>query len=557
MTKKQLTHLLSAQRPEPPKGFEARIERQLCRLTQEDTAMKKRYRISTALIAAVLTVVILAGAALAASELHLLSSWLGKTAVPDVQERIATNLGDTENPLASLTVEEAVYDGRNVALSLLLTPQNPVEDALLCRVWLLEDISKEEYDIRETQHKEGMYSQELIGRKDGKRILTWWPAVSLNGQEMEAEAIEIESLEDGSARVYLQYNLDPSSEETTILCEVSAHITPYLLDEEAQLLPVLTFDLTRIPDEKTYALIPDENSLFERCHIERGYVTFAHLMGYMNLEYVYTPNPGEEMGITWRLLDEAGNMLDGAAEETKYLGNSRYYQKNETQALSEIPEFLYLEAKVIGEDKILGRAKCRLVEADPSEFLEPTPAPEPLRKGVYLTAKASWEGEHIRLLEGLIYENRHIRTAFLYDGTWEDAARIDLVYKTVEGTIVGPSIARVGVVHDGWYEYTDQLDGSGWPTAITIEFVLDGKVLDAFTCELHPLPTSEKETATEIMARIPLPAAIDPAHVFTAPEDTCYHTRPGCGGRENALCTTQENAVNMGKTPCALCCAAE
>ena len=34
----------------------------------------------------------------------------------------------------------------------------------------------------------------------------------------------------------------------------------------------------------------------------------------------------------------------------------------EMQSFAEVPETIYLEAKVIGEDRTLGRVECRLIE---------------------------------------------------------------------------------------------------------------------------------------------------------------------------------------------------
>ena len=67
------------------------------------------------------------------------------------------------------------------------------------------------------------------------------------------------------------------------------------------------------------------------------------------------------MGIDFRLYDGDGNRITtGAGNCTEVDGI--WHWNMEMQSFAEIPETIWLEAKVIGEDKTLGRVECRLIE---------------------------------------------------------------------------------------------------------------------------------------------------------------------------------------------------
>ena len=63
------------------------------------------------------------------------------------------------------------------------------------------------------------------------------------------------------------------------------------------------------------------------------------------------------MGITLRLYDAEGNRITVGSGMTEKIGENRYREQVEIQALDQIPEKLILEAKVIGGE-VLGKCEC-------------------------------------------------------------------------------------------------------------------------------------------------------------------------------------------------------
>ena len=99
----------------------------------EEKEMKKKYRLSTVLIAAVILVAVLAGAGIAASRLGIfdfLDTANPIVPLPGAEEMVATNLGTSENEYAVLSVEEAVFDGQGVMVKCRLTPKDAEKYAM-------------------------------------------------------------------------------------------------------------------------------------------------------------------------------------------------------------------------------------------------------------------------------------------------------------------------------------------------------------------------------------------------------------------------------------------
>ena len=104
------------------------------------------------------------------------------------------------------------------------------------------------------------------------------------------------------------------------------------------------------------------NAFGERFEIVNCSLVCTKVRGYMKIEYHYQQAPvGEELGIDFRMYDAEGNRINigggGQWEE-----NGLWRWQMEMQSFEEIPETIFLEAKVIGEDKTLGRVECKLVE---------------------------------------------------------------------------------------------------------------------------------------------------------------------------------------------------
>lgn len=479
MNRKHLVKLIQEQRPEPPVGFETRIEQQLDHLTREEQNMKKRYKYSTVLVAAILMTALLAGAAFAASELQLFKSLFSKTSVNSARERVVTELGTTANTLASLCVEEAVYDGKSVAVLLRIVPSDAEHYAMLSSNWGLEDMSEEDYSFDFQQNINGFVQRNLIGRKDGKQILFYSPVVTVSSANISEEIIDTQTQNDGSALIWIQYTLDEVQAEDTIECTASAKIHTNNSDASVELTAV-SFELTKKPDERSYTLTPVEGTSGERFNIVSSYITFAKVAAYLTVDYNYIPESDEDMGIQWYIIDDAGNQLAEELSSTIPYGNNLYRQQTEVQTLSEIPQNLYLEAKVIGKNKSLGRVPLTLTEIS-NDDIPDSPA---LVENIALSPTDSWYGSQISLTEGAIKNGNTLELTFTYSGDAMDIAKSETVYKNTDGDIIGSSITKLCVIKTDCYTLTETLDISYWPSDFVIEFTLNGNIIDSFKCKL-------------------------------------------------------------------------
>jgi len=564
VTKRQIAHLIREQRPEPPEGYEAKIERALDGLMREEQAMKRRYKVSTLLLAAALVVLALAGAALAASELKLFSAPHGSLVSSEgIEDRVLTGLGSAENELAQLTVEEALYDGKTIAMLISVAPQNPEKDAILgyADSWL---DTKDVYnvDIRETEN--GGTQLSLLGRRDGKRIITCGARLLVNGEEVEEMAADSSEDEEGREQIWLRYALEAFEDDPVIHCELRSAVGVWDDYAGRQWLSV-SFDLARVQDERTFMIVPMGDAKGERFEILRGYLTFARAMTYMTLDYSYIQAPEEDMGIDLRLFNGDGERIDAhSGEQIELVGND-WRLIDEMEAVEEIPETIILEAKVIGEDRTLGRVTCRLVETDSIDLPD---APEPETPHLtYLTPKGSWVSDRMRLLFVDIHETTGlVIVTFTCDGA-ETAEKIRFTLLDADGQPVelkymldseGNPAGQYALLdpYDGYYKvFTEVRDSSALSGQIGIEARIEGE--ETPLARFEGVVTNAFSATGDLNKAVLVALPVDPNLVFTVGDDLCYHTRPNCGqfGLSYApMGVTLAEAVNMGKTACPRCC---
>ena len=83
------------------------------------------------------------------------------------------------------------------------------------------------------------------------------------------------------------------------------------------------------------------------------------------MNYTYEQaETGEDMGIDFRVYDAADNEITTGSGNASVEPdeNGVLWRSMEMQSFDEVPERIWLEAKVIGWDKTLGRVECRLEE---------------------------------------------------------------------------------------------------------------------------------------------------------------------------------------------------
>lgn len=424
MNKKQLGQLIREQRPEPPNGYEARMEYRLVRLTREEKSMKKRYKFSTVLVAAVLVVAVLAGTAFAASILGIFDIFdRAEPIIPllGAEEMVATNLGISENEYAILAVEEAVFDGQGILVQMRLTPKDEnyvMYDAFSTSsplvgsqfapkkieegtqdIWhwtvvnegndkrLLENGVELEIptSLEEAHEKdlpvyldEGvLYDADQLSivptePTDGRKLMDYRAGVraEIDGMSdtehlMPIETGTHEGQEDGSVIIRTSCFAEEPLNVDSIRIHCSAQVAIEDYDEAIE-LEAIDITLARSGEKRTVKVMPVGDGEGERFKILSGSIVFTKIRGYFNVSYNYEQaETGEDMGIIFNVYDAEGNEITtssgtASAEPDE---NGICWCSREMQSFDEIPERIWIEAKVIGSSKTLGRVECQLVES--------------------------------------------------------------------------------------------------------------------------------------------------------------------------------------------------
>lgn len=401
-----------------PEDFHLRLQATLDGL--EEKNMKKKYKFSTALIAAVLMIAILTGAGIAAGQLGIFDFL--KTAdpivpLPGAEELVATNLGTVENDLAVLTVEEAVFDGQGVLVQMRLTPKDenhvmynafstdsPLAETKLVPMKMAEGthelgdwtIVNEDGDRRllkdgielsiptsaEEAHEKDLpvYLEDGIlydamgmdmipvAKEDGYKLMDYWTGVRVEIEglpEMEqpksTESGSDEGQEDGSVIIRTSYFADEPLNVESVRIHCSARVSEGSYDEGLE-MEGIDIVLPKSGETRKVKVLPVGDGKGERFEILPSEIVFTKVRGYFELKYKYQQAAsGEEMGIDFRIFDANGNRITTGGG-SGWEEDGIYGWSWDMQSFEEIPETIFLEAKVIGEDKTLGRVECKLVE---------------------------------------------------------------------------------------------------------------------------------------------------------------------------------------------------
>lgn len=405
---------------EAPEDFYLRLQETLNGL--EEVEMKKRYKASTLLLAAVILVLALAGAGIAASQLdvfHLMDTADPIVPLDGVEEMVAMNLGSSENEYARLTVEQAVFDGQGVMVQCRLTPVDIEHYAMFND--FMQGVSEQYYDFElvpmefgegatRTEEDDGttisisnmngeqhllrndedidfpasraeamekdlpVYRENgtiyyadfedthIIGRKDGRAMLDWWINMDTNDEHLMQNSSDAQEQEDGSVLFWAEGFTD----ETISLDEIEVKIQSKVIVDGKDEYPLddICFTLPKSEGEHVYTLKPVGDGKLERFEFLSGNVVFTKVRGYLKADYRYEEAEDEAMGVTLLLYDANGEaIVTGSGGGTWDPGDEAiHHESMEIQSFDEAPERIWLEVKVIGSDKTLGRIECELVE---------------------------------------------------------------------------------------------------------------------------------------------------------------------------------------------------
>ena len=405
-----------------PQSLYDGIHKALAGLPEERETRKVKKKIGTGLIlAAVLLALSVAG--FAATRLNLFSD-MTRYANPIVplegaEELVETGLGSAENEWATVTVEEAAYDGQSAMVLTRIVLKEPEKYALF-NAWYM-DPNEDEYiitsgpdevpegtqetewlkivnengtqalyiDGQEVSIPEGfeaarklecpiyredgrLYYTEVEfrrveSRRDGRKILGFEPDLYPQGEGADsltdAMTSDAEAQSDGSVLVWC----DGYSEEALPdVLDLNLRVTLWEGDDMRSL--DLPFKLVKSEPERVARYVPEGDGwIGDRVRVREVNVSFTKVRAYLTVDYDYDPRPAGEMGIWLHPYDAEGNAITtgrgsggspGGEDELGF-----YRQWDEMQSFDEMPDVIVLEAKVIDGDS-LGQCVCRLAKLE-------------------------------------------------------------------------------------------------------------------------------------------------------------------------------------------------
>ena len=401
---------------EPTGAFHSRLQGVLNAL--EEKNVKRKYKLSSALLVAAIVALLLAGAGLAVGRLglfHMLDTAEPIVPMSGAEEMVALKLGETENELAKLTVEEALYDGNAVMALLRIAPQDVENDAMFND--FLQDMPQDVYDIesmpvelaegevefeangheiragsdgaRAWLYMDGTETQipsdeasaierqlpiyaengrvymtdererRVVGRHDGRRIIDYWPNLTLDGAEMAESSMFAEEQNDGSVLVWITASGEELEEKDRLQASVSARVS---VDGQDSELPDVTFELNQNAQRRRVQLVPQNSA--GGVQVLNASITLTPVQAYLTVDYRF--DSAGETDIWLNPCDASGKRIatgSGNCGQMSCDDGQDYFREYETmQSFEELPETLLLEIKVIGEDRTLGSITCSVVE---------------------------------------------------------------------------------------------------------------------------------------------------------------------------------------------------
>ena len=362
-----------------PKSFLDQVDEAIERI-EEGKEMKRRYKISTVLIAAAL-VIMMTGAALAAG-MGLIEGINRREMiiVPDsAQELVQSELGSLSTDLFDMNVEAAMTDGRSVFVQVRLIPKEPEEYVLMRDEYRDPDEDSGAYIFAENERDIDGTLGRLIGRVDGRKIIKY--NVRMKLPWMMLEGWDIRNNEDGSVTLWFRGSSDEEIKQhhldrLTIECwwgvhgEYSEEDVPegwdWFLKNWLPETETMTASLTNMAEKTGVRLEASGESENGILQFIGGGIRFSPLMGYYDLQFDYELDE-EDLLIWVKFADAQGNPIPdldgyGSEEYSRETNSLSYTQTGLIQTFEEIPEKLYLELISWAEEgKVIDRMEVKLI----------------------------------------------------------------------------------------------------------------------------------------------------------------------------------------------------
>lgn len=345
---------------------------------EKNMDINRSYKVSMIRRAILIVAALLALSAIAfaATKLNLFSimTRYANSIIPleGAEELVETGLGSAENEWATVTVEEAAYDGQGAMTLVRITPKEPEKYALFNS--LLMDMPEDEYEIETVQdgpraiddpylqltlsNDEGEHDVEIINEESHKQMFIDGVEVPLPesiNEAMEAfipvylegdilywadssSHIEV-TRKDGKAIMDFGAAMYPSNEDSPanisvdgsdaevqpdgsvlVWCDGYAEETlPDALDlnlsvalwvgDEKRTLDI-PFTLTKSETERVARYMPDDGgTIGDHVRVRDVTVHFTPVRAYLTVDYDYEEQPDEPMGVWLCPYDAEGNVI--------------------------------------------------------------------------------------------------------------------------------------------------------------------------------------------------------------------------------------------------------
>ena len=373
---KRITHkdLRGLYEPAPQSLYDG-IHKALAGLPEGKGKKKVKKKISTGFILAAVLLV-LSAVAFAATRLNLFSSMTryANSIVPldGAEELVEIDLGHAENEWATVTVEEAAYDGQGVMALARITPKEPEMYALFNI--LLMDMPEDEYEIETVQdgpraiedpylqlalsNDEGEHDVEIINEESHKQIfidgveaplpesineameafipvylegdILYWADSSAHTEVTRKDGKEImdfgaeiyPSNEDSLANIIVDNSDVEAQPDGSVLVwcdgyaesvlpdtlDLNLRVTLWVGDEKHTL--DIPFTLTKSEPERVARYVPENGgTIGDHVRVRDVTVHFTPVRAYLTVDYDYKEQADEPMGVWLCPYDAEGNVI--------------------------------------------------------------------------------------------------------------------------------------------------------------------------------------------------------------------------------------------------------
>jgi len=319
-----------------PEEFLNRVEDTLNHL--EERNMKRRYKLTTLVAAALIVALLLAGAGFAASRLKLFDYLNGSMPIVplnDAESMIQTELGFAENELIRVAVEEGVYDGYGVLLKLNVSAVDP-EKRLGSALSLAVGLATEEENVLWVSMPKAVFIDEN-GASARHNSVYNEDGVVVSDLTSARTAQE----EDGSMSFWLSGNEMPVNVEELPLL-LSVMVTEDVNAVKPEELS-MELSLKRAGEARRAHLVFEDLSPFENLNFVSAEVAYTDVRGYLTLDYIYQPNYMQPLNLMFNVYDADGNALSQADGWGSDGPEGRRSERIEIQSSEETPGRLILE----------------------------------------------------------------------------------------------------------------------------------------------------------------------------------------------------------------------